>query len=175
MSTPLPEPLQLRVRGLLSAHCEVVRAGAVIGRTSTLYWPMRTAFELDGVAWRTGTAIGGGRGIDLLRYVFVAGVLGRETLVLHAEGAAPCARARARGHLRPGYDLQLDGRAASLAPEDKTRRHRFASALGEGVCEFVPAQRTLRIALPAALPVAQQVFVGLLVLRRWIRWSNTNG
>ena len=63
---PTHSLLELRLRGMLSTHCEVLRDGVQVTRTSTLYSPLHTRFEIAGRPWQTRLHVPGGRGIDLL-------------------------------------------------------------------------------------------------------------
>lgn len=167
--------LELHVRGLLSPQCEVLRDGTPLTRTGTLYSPLTTGFALGGRQWHTRTHIPGGRGIDLLREIVVAGVLARGAYALRDEAGTVVASARERGLVSGGYTLDVGGEAAALAVEKAERGVSFLyeGPGGHGVIQHAPAQRMAVAALPASLPAETQVFVALLALRHWFRFEQT--
>lgn len=165
--------LELRLRGMLSTHCEVLHDGVELTRTSTLYSPLNTQFALAGRLWQTRTHIPGGRGIDLVREVLLGGVLARAAFALQDEAGNVVASARERGLFAGGYILDLGGEPGSLAPGNQRDRFDYRGPGGSGACQHFPAHRLLRANLPASLSVERQLFITLLALRRWISFSSS--
>lgn len=167
--------LELRLRGMLSTHCEVLRDGVEVTRTSTLYSPLHTRFEIAGRAWQTRLHVPGGRGIDLLREAVVGGLLMRGAFALQDDSGNTVASARERGPFTGGYTLDIGGAAGSLDTDRQRSRFDYRGPGGSGACQHFAAHRVVRASLPASLAVELQLFVTLLALRCWISFSSSNG
>lgn len=163
--------LEFRASGLLSIACDVLRDGQPLTRTSTLYSPVTTSFSVAGRNWSTGIHIPGGRRVDVLREMAV-GAFGRGCFALSEQGAQPTAVARERGMFKGGYALSADGDTAQLRWDATASCFHYEGAGGSGRCERRSGMRGVVATLPAALPAEQQVFIGLLALRRWVNFTN---
>ena len=167
--------LELRVDGMLTNRCVVLRDGAPLTRTTKLYSPLWTNFTLAGRDWQTRIHVPGGRGLDLLREAAMGGALRRGCFCLRSgDGAEPVATARERGFFDGGYDLSLSGTAAQLLTDRKVTRYEYSGPDGSGHCERLRGEAGLAAVLPAGIAPEQQLFIGLLALRAWAR-SSSNG
>lgn len=166
--------LELRAGSWFTNCCEIVRDGCTLASTTKLFSPLHTDFVLDGRTWRIRTHIPGGRGVDLLRELVLGGLLNRTIFGLSNGESPPVATARQRGFFKGGYDLLLSGERAGLDTDKKVTRYDYTGPGGRGLCEPLAGHRGMIATLPATLPAEHQIFIALLALRAWIRFSDSS-
>ena len=170
---PACHRLVLRAAGFFNVDCEVLRDGAPLTRTSTLYSPVTTGFAIDGRQWTTGIHVPGGRRRDFLRELAV-GAFGRACLALFDAGGQPVATAREGGVWKGGYELSLAGGDGQLRWDSQFARLDYAGPGGSGHCERGSERRGMVATLPAVIPAQEQVFIALLALRRWVSFTSSS-
>ena len=158
--------------GVFSNVCQVLRDGVMVTRTGKLYWPLTTGFELGGRSWVMKNYSPGGRGIDVVREIFM-GAFGHACFALRSGTDAPIATARRRGLFDGGFNLMLGDQPARLDSDRKRSHLAYTGPGGTGRCEPRSGQRGIKAELPASLALEHQIFIALLGAPWWIRMSHS--
>ena len=167
--------IEIRPTRFMSMDYAVTHDGGALTTVYDTQGPLSCRFDGASGAYQVKAANAGGSIVTHVLRSIAQQIAGNAAHVLIGPDGTEIARARGRGVKDHGFDVSCGGVfAGSLVWNEKTRAfawHMDGSDLGY-VQRHPETPRGITAMLPDAVPVAVQVFVGLLALSHWDHWRS---